>query len=161
MQSERLPALAEINYTSGMASPWKNWVVVFISLWLPLQGYGAVAMPFCKHGPAMPDSSVAVPVQVDSQSGDFEHAHEGHAGMQHHDTAAGHQPADPGNSTGEEAGMGCNDCGACQLACAPSIVSRIANVVSLGSPVYDLLPVESLDSVSPEQLQRPPLTALI
>jgi hypothetical protein len=25
-----MPALAEINFTSGMASPWENWVVVFI-----------------------------------------------------------------------------------------------------------------------------------
>jgi len=144
-----------------MTGRWKNWIVVFIALWLPLQGYGAVAMPFCKHGPAMPDSSVAVPVQVDSQSADLQHGHEGHAGMQHHDSAAGSQTVHPDNSTDEHAGLGCNDCGACQLACAPLIVSRISNVVSLGSPVYDLLPVESLDSISPEQLQRPPLTALI
>lgn len=144
-----------------MASHWKNTVVVFIALWLPLQGYGAVAMPFCKHGPAMPDASVVVSVQVDSQSGDFQHGHEGHAGMQHHDSAAGTQPVHPDSPTDEHAGVGCNECGACQLACAPLIVSRIPNVVSPGRPVYDLLPVESLDSVSPEQLQRPPLTALI
>jgi len=28
---------------------WKTVLVALISLWLPVQGYGAVAMPFCQQ----------------------------------------------------------------------------------------------------------------
>ena len=136
-----------------MTGHWKNLIVVFIALWLPLQGYGAVAMPFCKHGPAMPASFDAASVHADTKDGN-----EGHAGMPHHDHEADHQPT--GSADGH-IGLGCNDCGACQLACAPLIVSAVPHVATLGSPVYDPLPVKSLTSVSPKQLQRPPLTALI
>lgn len=126
-------------------------MVFFIALWLPLQGYGAVAMPFCKHGPAMPVSLAAAPSHA-------EDGHGGHAGMPHHDHAADRQPA---GSTDAHTGLGCNDCGACQLACAPLIVSTVPHVAASERSVYDTLPVGSLTSVSPKQLQRPPLAALI
>lgn len=150
-----LRLLVSLGYTYNleMTGFWKNWIVVFIVLWLPLQAYGAVAMPFCKHGPAMPVSLAAVPAHADAQ-----HGHEGHAGMPHHDHEADRQPAD---STDGQAGLGCNDCGACQLACAPLIFSALPHVAAAGSPDYDSPPVESLTSVSPKQLQRPPLAALI
>lgn len=139
-----------------MTGRWKNWVVVFIAFWLPLQGYGAVAMPFCEHGPAMPASSDVIPAHVEEKNG-----HTGYAGMQHHDhPAVDHHAAAPEGSADKPAGPGCNDCGACHLACAPLIVSAVPHVVNSGSPVYDLPPAESLKSVSPEQLQRPPLSAL-
>jgi hypothetical protein len=144
---------AGFTYNSEMTGRWKKWIVVVIALWLPLQGYGAVAMPFCKHGPAMPVSLAAVPSHADAQDG-----HEGHVGVPHHDHEADRQPA---GSTDGHAGLGCNDCGACQLACAPLIVSAVPHVTASGSPVYDTLPVGSLTSVSPKQLQRPPLAALI
>ena len=34
-----MPALAEINFTTVMASPWKNWVIVFISLCVPSRAF--------------------------------------------------------------------------------------------------------------------------
>jgi len=136
-------------------SRWKNWIIVFIALWLPLQGYGAVAMPFCEHGPAMPDSSAAVSVHVGAQNGH----HQGHTGVPHDE--ADHHSASSDNSTDKHAGLGCNDCGACQLACAPLIVSTVTPFATTGSPVYDPLPVASLTSISPEQLQRPPLPAFV
>ena len=137
-------------------SRWKNWIVVFIALWLPLQGYGAVAMPFCEHGPAMPDSSVAVSAHVGVQ-----HGHQGHTGIAHDEHEADSQSASSDISTDRHAGLGCNDCGACQLACAPLIVSTVTYFATTGSPVYDRLPVASLASISPEQLQRPPLPAFV
>lgn len=132
-------------------SRWKNWIIVFIALWLPFQGYGAVAMPFCEHGPAMPDSSVAVSAHVGVQ-----HGHQGHTGIAHDEHEAYSQSADPTHT-----GLGCNDCGACQLACAPLIVSTVTHFATTGSPVYDSPPVASLTSISPEQLQRPPLPAFV
>lgn len=130
---------------------WKNLVIVFIALWLPLQGYGAVAMPFCEHGPAMPDASAAAPAHT--------HAHAGHDGLSHHDHTAGSQ-AGSQLTADNPSPLGCNNCGACQLACAPLIVATVTHSATTGSPVYDPLPVASLTSVSPEQLQRPPLPAL-
>jgi len=149
----RLLGLAGFAYNSNMTSRWKNGIVVFIALWLPMQGYGAVAMPFCEHGPAMADSSAAVPFHTHALDGD-----EGHANMPSHDHEADHLLA---SSSDGYVGLGCNDCGACQLACAPLIVSSVPNVAASGSPVYDPLPVEFPTSVSPKQLQRPPVAALI
>lgn len=137
-------------------SRWKNLIIAFIALWLPLQGYGAVAMPFCVHGPAMPDSSAVVSAHVGAQDG-----HQGHPGVPHHEHEADHQSASSHNSTDKHANLGCNDCGVCQLACAPLIVSTVTHLATLGSPVYDPPPVASLISISPEQLQRPPLPAFV
>lgn len=129
---------------------------MLIALWLPLQGYGAVAMPFCEHGPAMPDSSVAVSAHAGTQDG-----HHGHHGVPHRDHEGDPQSASSDNSTDKHADLGCNDCGACQLACAPLIVSTVTHFASTGSPVYVPLPIASLTSISPEQLQRPPLPAFV
>jgi hypothetical protein len=143
---------------------WKNWIVVFIALWLPLQGYGAVAMPFCEHGKAASGGEVAVSAHLDSR-----HFQDADAGMHHEDNAAGHEPAQAdgsmgsadNRSAGKHGGLGCNDCGACQLACAPLIISATPAVAGTASPVYAPRVVHILRSVTPRQLQRPPLAALI
>jgi hypothetical protein len=139
-----------------MVSRWKNLIIVFIALWMPLQGYGAVAMPFCEHGPAMPDSSIAVFAHGGAQDG-----HQGHTGVPHHEHEADPQSTSSDNSTDKHASLGCNDCGACQLACAPLIVATVTNFSTIGSPVYDPTPVATVISISPEQLQRPPLPAFV
>jgi len=139
-----------------MTGRWKNFIVVFIALWLPLQGYGAVAMPFCEHGPAMPVLIAAESHHVDTQDG-----HQAHENAAHHDSASDHVSTNLNHSADQQEGLGCNDCGACQLACTPLIVSTLPHVIAFGSAVYDALPVASLVSVSPIQLQRPPLSALI
>ena len=139
-----------------MGRCWKNCIVAFIALWLPLQGYGAVAMPFCEHGPAMPDSSAAVSAHMGTHDG-----HQEHTGVAPHEHEADAQSASSDSSTDKHAGLGCNDCGACQLACAPLIVSTLTYFATTGSPAYDPLPVASLISFSPEQLQRPPLPAFV
>jgi hypothetical protein len=134
-------------------SRWRSILSVLIALWLPLQGYGAVAMPFCEHGPSMPDSTAAVFAHAAAHDGD-----KGHVGMPNHDHAANH---DADNFSGTHAGLGCNDCGACQLACAPLIFATVPHFACTGSPVYDPLPIASLTSISPEQLQRPPVPAFV
>ena len=134
---------------------WKKLVIVFIALWLPLQGYGAVAMPFCAHGPSMPDSSASVSAHTDSDDReDVAHVTDGI-----HDHAVSQDSSSSDKSSHKHAGLGCNDCGPCQLACAPLIFSTVPHFASNGSPVYDPTPIASLTSVSPEQLQRPPLPA--
>ncbi len=34
---------------TGVMNRWRSILSVVIALWLPLQGYAAVAMPFCQH----------------------------------------------------------------------------------------------------------------
>lgn len=135
---------------------WKKLVIVFIALWLPLQGYGAVAMPFCDHGPSMPDSFATVSAHTDAHDGN-----QGHVAKPTHDHATDHDSSRSDKSSQKHAGLGCNDCGPCQLACAPLIFSTAPHLSSTGSPVYDPLPIASLTSFSPEQLQRPPVPAFV
>ena len=137
-------------------SRWKKLVTVFIALWLPLQGYGAVAMPFCDHGPSMPDPSAAVSVHPDAHEVD-----RAHVANPTHDHAANHDSSSSDKSSHKQAGLGCSDCGPCQLACAPLIFSAVPHFASSGSPVYDPTPIASLTSISPEQIQRPPLPAFV
>ena len=135
---------------------WKKLVIFFIALWLPLQGYGAVAMPFCDHGPSMPDSSAAASAHAEAHD-----RIQGQVANPNHDHATDHDSFRSDKSSQKHAGLGCNDCGPCQLACAPLIFSTAPHSSSAGSPVYDPLPIASLISFSPEQLQRPPVPAFI
>ena len=137
-------------------SCWKKLVIVFVALWLPLQGYGAVAMPFCAHGPSMPDSSATMSVHLEAHADGG-----GHVAARTHDHAASHDTHSSDKSSHKHAGLGCNDCGACQLACAPLIFSTLPQFHSIASPVYDPTPIASLTSISPEQLQRPPVPAFV
>ena len=133
---------------------WKTVIAVLISLWLPVQGYGAIAMPFCQqHGMA-----AAGPVH----SGQYQEHHAGHSAHKAHH----HSPSDqPGISHAEHAGsdvtsgLACNDCGTCHLACAPAISAIAPVVVLTGGAVLESSPADSPRFFYPEQLQRPPLSA--
>jgi hypothetical protein len=134
---------------------WKTVVVALISLWLPLQGYGAVAMPFCQqHGTA----AAAFPADTSHVHHD---ARPGH--MAHHaspNDAAGISLSQSGGGD-VTSGLACNNCGACQLACSPAI-SAVAPVAVLnGAFVLEPSPADSPRFFYPEQLQRPPLSALL
>ena len=135
---------------------WKTVLVALISLWLPVQGYGAVVMPFCqKQGMAAAGAAHAEPSQ--------EH-HVGHSGhMAQKDwprDAAGISDAEHASSDAT-GGLACNNCGACHLACAPAI-SAIAPVAALtGDSGLEPAPADSPHFFYPEQLQRPPLPALL
>jgi hypothetical protein len=131
---------------------WKSLLVVLIALWLPVQGYGAVAMPFCKHGTQAPAAMAGH--DVDHAA----HAHSGHgAGTDHRHAGAHHDGSQP--ATGEHAGLACNDCGACHLACAPAISALGLVSATIGGNVFEPVPAISPHDFYPERLQRPPLPA--
>jgi hypothetical protein len=126
-------------------------------LWLPLQGYAAVAMPFCKHGfhtSAPEDMAAQALVHVGAnhthggaQSTSGSHQHHAAHGPMHH----------PGSSPSN---LACNDCGVCHLACSPaaSTSPSIAGPVSAQSftqfsPTFPPLFV-------PEQRTPPPLAVV-
>jgi ferredoxin len=135
---------------------WKTVLVALISLWLPVQGYGAVAMPFCQqHGMAAAGAAHAEPSQ--------EH-HVGHSGHMAHkdsprDTAGiSHVEHGSGDAT---SGLACNNCGACHLACSPAISAIAPIAVLIGASVLESAPADSPRFFYPEQLHRPPLSALL
>ncbi|MDQ3195556.1 MAG: hypothetical protein M3Q32_04080, partial [Pseudomonadota bacterium] len=99
-----------------------------------LQGYAAVAMPFCQHKPANPTGAM-------SDAASMAHAHH-----------AGHEQ---GKS---DKGLNCDDCAFCQLCAAPALpgtlliqASDLRPALNPETPVHFFLFV-------PEQTQHPPLS---
>lgn len=135
---------------------WKTALVALISLWLPVQGYGAIAMPFCQqHG------MFAAGTGLTDTSQKHHDAHPGH-------TAHNDSPSDTGgishaNHGGSDAtsGLACNNCGACHLACSPAIPAIAPVAVLNGAFVLEPSLADSPRFFYPEQLQRPPLSALL
>ena len=138
---------------------WKTFLVIFLSLWLPMQGYGAVAMPFCDHGMAGSGTGHDAP-----QSGEHHDRHSGHGQTAHASAlshAAGSAHASPGHDSASGAnGLSCNNCGACHLACAPAISGVAVMSPIIGNFVLKSAPADSPYLYFPEQLQRPPRSAL-
>jgi ferredoxin len=129
---------------------WKTVLVALISLWLPVQGYGAVAMPFCQqHGMAADGTGLA------DSSHEHHDAHAGH--MAHNDSST--DAAGNSHDEHDASGLACNNCGACHLACSPSLTAVSPALIAIGNPVFSPTAAESPHSFFPEQLQRPPLPA--
>jgi len=109
-------------------------------LWLPLQGFAAVAMPFCAH--ALHD----MPATADLQASDQDH-------HRHHSEGSGHN-ADRLHPDG---GLACNDCGACHLACAPMLSGSVWLGADTASFDFRSLPTRAPRVFTPEQPNPPPL----
>ena len=121
---------------------FRRLVLCFIILWLPVQGFAAIAMPFCKH--ALGHSAVA---QTASDP------HEHHQHHKHQGEAA------DGNLHGS--GLMCDDCGACRLACSALVVPVVLILcVPVAQSSFVLPSATPLHSFFPEQPCRPPLGAI-
>jgi ferredoxin len=135
---------------------WKTVIVLLISLWLPVQGYGAIAMPFCQqHGMAGAGAS---------HTGASHEQHAGHSDhMAHHDSPSDAAGISHAEHAGDDAAssLTCNNCGACHLACSPAISAISSIAVLTGRSVLEPSPADSPHFFYPEQLQRPPLSALL
>jgi len=121
------------------------FVVGLLMLWLPLQAVAAVSMPFCMHGIAA--GAALAPSQ--------EHHHHGEAVP----AAGRHGTHDDQHSAAGDL-QPCNNCGACNLACAPAVPA--AGVV-LNAPSAAIQPQFSRqfpELFVPEQPQPPPNTLL-
>jgi hypothetical protein len=116
-------------------------------LWLPLQGFAAVAMPFCKH--AMHATQSISPA----------HVHPGQQAAAHHPHHLGAAASGNIHHPGSAA-LDCSDCGACHLACAPAVLSAQRDLLASGgeryTPVSSSVPLPFI----PERHQRPPLAAV-
>jgi hypothetical protein len=124
---------------------WRTFVLSVVTLWLAVQGFAAVAMPFCPH--ALGNSSA---VQTNGTHSDrHQHSH-------HHGKTSG----DSDRSNGLPIGLSCNDCGACHLACSPVVPYVVIAVISSCGHIYNSLLPASESLFIPEQLKPPPLTAI-
>ena len=134
---------------------WRSILSVLIALWLPLQGYGAITMPFCEHG-----LGAATNATESGHSGDYSMAHPSHGAAAHGHHATAHT-VHSSTATDEGSTLACNNCGACHLACSPLLLSAPAAIVAADTEVFETNPSQSFLSFSPEQLQRPPLPAFV
>ena len=121
-------------------------------LWLPLQGYAALAMPFCKHGfhvSASEHATAQSPVHIhrEAQNASDSHRHHAtHAGLHHHG--------------GSEGSLTCNDCGVCHLACSPVAPTSPSVGESVGTQSFTQFSPTFPPPFVPEQRTPPPLAAI-
>lgn len=133
-----------------MCKTFRILVSLLMMLWLPLNGYAAVVMPFCQHGGAGMIADGSMPSENHAGK-----THQGHVGS-HAEHGVGHSvPADDAGSK-----LACNDCGVCHLACSPLLMSEAAKFVPAGLAVFNVQKHPPLISFSPEQPLHPPKTAL-
>lgn len=110
----------------------KILVALLLLTTLPLQGYAAVAMPFCQH-------SAAKSAQA------LDHS-------QHKDHAAAH-------SDSQAANPGCDDCAYCQACASPVLPTIQRDSTATRGPAYHARGVVRFIGFTPEQPHRPPLGA--
>ena len=138
---------------------WRSILSVLIALWLPLQGYAAVAMPFCQRNMAAASTNAG-------NADHSQHRHDGHSHTGHGvDRGSISQSADADSpqtaAMGDASGLACNDCGTCHLACAPAIVTIVSVPLLIAGSVLESDLADSPYFFYPEQAQRPPLPALL
>jgi hypothetical protein len=142
---------------------WKSTLAVLLALWLPFQGYGAVAMPYCQN------KASGASATGDQVEGRALHDHHDHAGTGDHRHVPGPAASPSHDSelkgphvqTGKTTGLACNNCGMCLLACSPLISAVLPTAVATGGSVYVAVRIAELQSFFPERPQRPPLPALV
>lgn len=123
-------------------------IAVLMIAWLPLQGWAAVAMPFCQHGHDHGDATSA-------RSADHGH------GAQADDAGPTGHLRDAHTASGKAPGALCSDCGPCHLACASSLAStQISVPLAPMARIYPQVAHRSLVLFYPEQPNPPPLTAI-
>ena len=132
----------------------RSILAILMMLWLPLQGFAAVAMPFCKHGfhaSYMASQSLAHTetghVHSSAQSTAGSHRqHTGHANTHRHD--------------GSPNSLACNDCGVCHLACSPAAPLSHSAAAPAGAQSFVQFPPTLPPLFVPEQRTPPPLAAI-
>jgi hypothetical protein len=112
--------------------------VYLLIAWLPVQGFAAAAMPFCKH---MHDGSGS----HQSMPAVHEHHHNGGGGDLEHHTAL--------------AGLACDDCFACHLACGSLMTTGHFFIAEISAQhALHARAASAAYYFYPEQPSRPPLT---
>lgn len=117
---------------------FRRLLAVLLLLWMPLQGIAAVTMPFCAHA-------------LSGHAGAIEAAGAADHGAQRSEHSAHHHSDEPHD------GLACNDCGACNLACAPAIPATLYIALDLPPVAFPSNYFVSLRLFDPELPLPPPL----
>lgn len=136
-------------------------LIVFIAvLWLPLQSWAVVAMPFCAHGSHGPVAGRAVDCHAAQTPGDHgAAAHDQHGGHAQHDR---HAPAPDQPGDAPQVSQGCDDCGFCHLACAGMMpLADARHAVPDLSAVRNPPALAAAPAVFLQHPYRPPLSAAL
>jgi hypothetical protein len=92
----------------------RKLILCVVLLWLPLQGFTAVAMPFCRST----TGHWSQPTEREHEEQcPHQHGAQGRDGTDRH----AHAPMD----------VQCNDCGSCQLACAPAVPCKTVEIPTM------------------------------
>ncbi len=133
---------------------WKSILALALILWLSLQGIASVAMPFCRHAERT-DVSAALGPDAHAAA---DHAAGVHDGSAAHHHASGDASHGSGHASDHGSKLSCNDCGTCQLACAPAMAASVWH--ALASPATSqriAIDPSALLTFVPEQPNPPPL----
>ena len=120
----------------------RPFVIGLLMLWLPLQAIAAVSMPFCPHGGTAGVAQTSV-----------------HSHHQHQDStaASGHHGGQPGDQHPTAGALEhCNNCGACNLACAPAVPVSPVLLSGVAITVQLHFSADSRGLFVPDQPQPPP-----
>ena len=112
----------------------RNFILGFLLLWLPLQGFAAAGMSFCRHDHTPPPA-----VQ---------------AGMQDH--PGGHDCGHAQETPSATPQIQCDDCGYCHLGGAPALLPTSAGLSDSASFSFKFAFDTHFPLFFPEQPQRPP-----
>jgi hypothetical protein len=129
----------------------RTLLALLMILWLPVQGYAAIAMPFCQH--AMHGAPVGhIPVAAAQGVGDGntpDHAH--------HSAVSSSEHASPAGNHHDSPAADCNDCGVCHLACSPAVSPVQYALAPAQRERFALISPAAPPLFIPEQPKRPPL----
>jgi hypothetical protein len=132
----------------------RTLLALLMILWLPVQGYAAIAMPFCEHamhGAPVGHISVAA-VQGVGDGNTRDHAH--------HSAVSSSEHASPAGNHHDSPAADCNDCGACHLACSPAVPPVRHDLAPAQRERFALASPAVPPLFVPEQPKRPPLAAV-
>ena len=144
-----------LRYTKSMQR-WQSILTALMILWLPLQGFAAVAMPFCKHGfHASAHATWQPPADTETR-----HVRSGAQGASdshlHHTLHANAHQHD-----GFTSGLACNDCGMCHLACSPLAPTSLSAIERVCARCFIQFSPALPRAFVPEQHTPPPLNPIV
>lgn len=131
---------------------WRSILTALMILWLPLQGFAAVAMPFCKHG-----FHASVHAIGQSPLAHAEKTRHVHADTQN-TTESNTLHADTHHTEGS---LACNDCGVCHLACSPLAPNSLNTIERVCGQSFMQFSRALPPAFIPEQHTPPPLGAIV
>ncbi len=128
---------------------FRRLVIMFIVLWLPLQGVVAAVMPFCKHAMAKGVDSSST-----QHSSAVDHGH--HTQHASSDTSTHSERAEHRSDGSALVKLACDNCDVCHLACATFIPAQHHSVCFALVQVYQPYFTPFYNLLAPEQLLQPP-----